>query len=64
MGISYPTVRARLDSLLGALDLAPIKEEAPKKDKLGEKKKQILEQLEKGEITADEAKARLKGVER
>lgn len=63
LGISYPTVRARLDALLGALDLAPIKEE-PKKDKSAEKKKQILEQLEKGEITADEAKTKLKAVEK
>src|SRR4051794_33074547 len=43
LGISYPTVRARLDALLAALELAPIKEEAPKKDKSAEKKKLILE---------------------
>ena len=62
LGISYPTVRARLDTLLASLDLAPIKEE-PKKDKSVDKKKRILEQLEKGEITAEEAKAKLKGVD-
>jgi hypothetical protein len=64
LGISYPTVRARLDSLLASLDLSPVKEDAPKKDKSAEKKKQILEELEKGEITAEEAKARLKAVEK
>src|SRR4051794_19637820 len=42
LGISYPTVRARLDSLLASLELAPIKEE-PKKDKSADKKKKILE---------------------
>jgi len=66
LGISYPTVRSRLDALLAALDLAPIKEskEEPKRDRSTEKKKQILEQLEKGEITAEEAKARLKGMDK
>jgi hypothetical protein len=65
LGMSYPTVRARLDSLLAALEMAPIKErDEPKKDKSAEKKKQILEQLEKGEITAEEAKAKLKGGEK
>lgn len=59
LGISYPTVRSRLDSLLDALDLKPIKEDA-KQGKLNDKKKKILDLLEKGEITADEAKARLK----
>src|SRR5579862_5004558 len=63
LGISYPTVRARLDSLLAALDLAPIKEEV-KKDKSTDKKKQILAQLEKGEITAEEAKSKLKAVDK
>lgn len=63
LGISYPTVRSRLDALLGALDMAPYKEE-PKKDKSAEKKKQILEQLEKGEITAEQAKDKLKAVEK
>jgi hypothetical protein len=65
LGISYPTVRARLDALLAALDLAPIKDkEEPRKDKSTEKKKQILARLEKGEITAEEAKEQLKGVEK
>lgn len=59
LGISYPTVRSRLDSLLDALDLKPIKEDA-KQGKLNDKKKKILDLLEKGEITAEEAKARLK----
>lgn len=59
LGISYPTVRARLDGLLEALDLAPVKEETPKKPKTADKKRKVLDQLEKGEITAEEAKAKL-----
>lgn len=62
LGISYPTVRTRLDSLLQALDLTPIKEDAPRKEKSEEKKRSILDQLERGEITPQEAKARLKEV--
>lgn len=58
LGISYPTVRARLDGLLEALDLTPTKEET-KKDKSADKKRKILEQLERGEITAEQAKEKL-----
>lgn len=64
LGISYPTVRARLDALLDALGLPPIKEEpGAKKEKASDRKKRILDELEKGEITAEEAKARLRGGE-
>jgi hypothetical protein len=60
LGISYPTVRARLDSLLEALELNPIKprDRRPEETEL---KRSILAQLEEGSITADEAKAKLKG---
>lgn len=58
LGISYPTVRARLDNVLEALDLHPSKEDA-KKDKVAEKKRKVLEQLERGDITAEEAKLKL-----
>ena len=65
LGISYPTVRGRLDSLLDALDLAPVKEkedkDRKKDNKVLDKKRSILDKLEKGEITAEEAKAQLKG---
>jgi hypothetical protein len=61
LGISYPTVKSRLESLLAALELNPVKEEGAKKDKSAEKKAKILEQLEKGEISAAQAKEKLKG---
>lgn len=59
LGISYPTVKIRLEALLEALDLTPIKDEA-KREKQAEKKQKILDQLEKGEITAEEAKSKLR----
>jgi hypothetical protein len=60
LGISYPTVKSRLESLLTALDLSPIKEDE-RKSKSAEKKAKIIEQLEKGEITPEQAKTKLKG---
>ena len=59
LGISYPTVRARLDSLLVSLGLSPAREEPAGKDTHAEQKQRILEQLERGEISAEEAKAQL-----
>jgi len=59
LGISYPTVKARLDSLLNALNLSPVADEKPKVS--AEVKRTIIEQLEKGEISAEEAKARMRG---
>ena len=61
LGISYPTVRSRLDALLDALDLPPIKDEpGTRKEKIADRRK-ILDQLEKGEITPEQAKAKLRG---
>ncbi|MEJ5170393.1 MAG: DUF2089 domain-containing protein [Fimbriimonadales bacterium] len=64
LGVSYPTVRARLDALLEALGLQPVRETrgGPSKEEL-ERKRQILDKLERGEITAEEAKALLKAGE-
>lgn len=57
LGISYPTVRARLDALLDTLGWAPLREPAkPNKGKLT-----VLEELERGEITPEEAKRKLRG---
>jgi len=62
LGLSYPTVRARLDALLDALDLTPVKENGkPKdKDKTAEKRRKILDQLERGEISPEEAKEKIR----
>ncbi len=62
MGISYPTVRARLDGLLSELNLAPIKEDLKKKEKDAEKKRQVLKDLEDGKLTPEQAKKKLRGL--
>jgi len=61
LGISYPTVRSRLDALLETLELAPVKDDTARKEKVAEAKSSIIDQLERGEITAEEAKAKLRG---
>jgi hypothetical protein len=56
LGISYPTVRRRLDDLLTGLGLAPGTEPA------SAHRLEVFERLRKGEISVDEAVAEL-GVE-
>ena len=64
LGISYPTVRARLDTLLTALDLAPVKEETKRvpDKRTNDRRQSVLDQLESGEISAAEAKVRLREI--
>lgn len=52
MGISYPTVRNKLDDVIGALGYNA--EESPD-DSTSEKRKEVLDSLEKGEIGSKEA---------
>ena len=54
LGISYPTVRARLDQILAALGL----EANPGKEKPA--RKEVLEMLAQGEITQEQALDMLK----
>ena len=54
LGISYPTVRARLDQILAALGL----EATPGKEKPA--RKEVLEMLAQGEITQEQALDMLK----
>ena len=60
LSLSYPTVRSRLDQLLEALGLTPVKDD--RRDKNGDAKRKILEQLEQGHITAAEAKDKIKAI--
>lgn len=60
LNMSYPTVRARLDAMLDAMGLVPYKESTRAKTKSPEDRRLILDELEKGTITAAEAKARLR----
>jgi hypothetical protein len=54
MGISYPTIRNRLDELLAVLGLESGGFEAP------QNKRDVLDALERGELTAAEAAERLR----
>ncbi|WP_291632772.1 DUF2089 domain-containing protein [Clostridium sp.] len=55
LGISYPTVRAKLDEVITSLGYTVLKQK-PSVDK-----KDVIDMLEKGEITADEALIMLNG---
>lgn len=57
LGISYPTVKARLESLILKLGLKAFDGDARKK------RLDVLEQLEKGELSSDEAIKKLKELE-
>jgi len=52
-GISYPTVKNRLNAIAGLLPFIEINPPSPKAD--------VLDELERGAITVDEALKRLKG---
>ncbi|NLJ80924.1 MAG: DUF2089 domain-containing protein [Firmicutes bacterium] len=58
LGISYPTVRNRLDSLAAALGYS--KPERSGEEKKRERIQQVLDALEGGKITAAEAEKQLK----
>ena len=62
LGISYPTVAKRLDSVLSALGLngAEHAEPGPSQEELERERAQALEMLDRGEITAEEATRRLR----
>ena len=63
LGISYPTVRSRMDSLLTAMKLQPIRGER-RDENVNAAKRKILADLEEGSISAEEAKVKLKEYER
>ncbi len=60
LGLSYPTVRARVDALLVALGYAPSKAEAESREEKATRRREIIDQLAAGEMTADEAAAELR----
>lgn len=57
LGISYPTVKARLENLLNALGLGSMRAAAR------QRRLEVLERLERGEIKAVEAVAQLRRLE-
>jgi hypothetical protein len=57
LGLSYPTVRARLDTLLAALGYAV---EPERRSEVARKRREILDALDAGKIRAEEALRLLK----
>ena len=60
MKLSYPTLRSRLNEIVRALGYEPGKEESSQ-SLTTDDRREILEQLDHGEITWEEAQARLRG---
>jgi len=58
LGISYPTVRNRLEGLMSRMGLSPRTDP----DAVREQRKRIIEQLENGEITAGEAAEKMENL--
>lgn len=58
LGVSYPTVRGKLDALLEALGLLV---EARAESDASQTRRNVLQALEAGDISVDEALRRLKG---
>ncbi len=59
LGISYPTVRARLDDAIRGLGFTAVNEDGLRPSQAREERRQILEALRSKEISADEAARRL-----
>ncbi len=60
LGISYPTARNKLDALLLALGMTPTP--SLSNGQLADAQKEVLDQLERGEITAEEAARKLRSL--
>jgi hypothetical protein len=61
LGLSYPTIRNRLHDVIRALGFEPGKEEVPDID--DEKRRSVLEELDAGNISAEDAMRILRGEE-
>jgi hypothetical protein len=59
LGISYPTVRNRLDAILEALGYE-VERSKPVDEGTREKRQEILDALNRGELSADEATRKLR----
>lgn len=61
LSLSYPTIRNRLHEIIRALGYEPGKDESP--DVNDEKRRSVLEELDAGKISADDAMRILRGEE-
>ena len=62
LGISYPTVRGRLDAVIRELGYEVEAEPEVDEAEAAAQRKEILDQLDQGEITASQATKRLAGL--
>jgi hypothetical protein len=62
VGLSYPTLRSRLLEIIRALGYEPGREEPPAKIS-DEERRRVLEELDNGRISADDAMRLLQGGE-
>ncbi len=63
LGISYPTVRGRLDAVIRGLGFeVPAKEATQEREAKETARSEILDRLSKGEITAKEATEQIKNL--
>jgi hypothetical protein len=60
MNLSYPTLRSRLNDIVRALGYEPGKDD-PQINLTAEDRRDILDRLDRGEISWEEAQARLRG---
>ena len=60
LGLSYPTVRGRVNALLVALGYAPSSEEVETQEGRAARRREIVAQLAAGEMTAEEGAAALR----
>jgi len=60
LGVSYPTVRAKLDDLIAALE--PAATEAPEPTGAGLSRAEIMDRVQRGELSVDEAMAMLEAL--
>jgi len=61
LGLSYPTIRNRLQDVIRAMGYEPGREEPPEVNE--EKRRAVLEDLNLGKISADDAMRKLRGEE-
>ncbi len=64
LGLSYPTVRNRVDALLAALGYAPSGAEPEPAEDVGARRQAVLDRLQAGEITPEEAAVALRQLAR
>ena len=63
LGISYPTVRNRLNAVIAELGYE-VRGDAPTSNESSEKRREILKQLNEGEISAEDAAGLIKQLRR